>query len=42
MYKAPFFILQVEEDCQLTTVDEIAAAVNQMLRRIYEPAAASN
>lgn len=31
--------VKVEEECQLTTVDEIAAAVNQMLRRIQEAAA---
>lgn len=27
---------QIEEGCQLNTVDEIAAAVNQMLGRIQE------
>ncbi|KAG6671965.1 hypothetical protein I3842_16G031600 [Carya illinoinensis] len=31
--------VKVEEGCQLNTVDEIAAAVNQMLRRIQEEAA---
>lgn len=31
--------LKVEDDCRLTTVDEIAAAVNKMLRRIQEEAA---
>ncbi|KAK9271056.1 hypothetical protein L1049_026645 [Liquidambar formosana] len=30
--------LKVEDGCQLTTVDEIAAAVHQMLRRIQEEA----
>jgi hypothetical protein len=30
---------QVEEGSQLNTVDEIAAAVNQMLRRMQEEAA---
>nr|QJQ51198.1 bHLH transcription factor bHLH10.3 [Gardenia jasminoides] len=32
--------LKAEDDCRLTTVDEIAAAVNKMLRRIQEEAAA--
>ncbi|XP_039041479.1 transcription factor bHLH96-like isoform X2 [Hibiscus syriacus] len=33
--------VKVEEGCHLNTVDEIAAAVNQMLRRIQEEAAFS-
>ncbi|GMI82810.1 hypothetical protein like AT1G72210 [Hibiscus trionum] len=33
--------VRVEEGCHLNTVDEIAAAVNQMLRRIQEDAAFS-
>ncbi|XP_040997808.1 transcription factor bHLH96-like [Juglans microcarpa x Juglans regia] len=33
------FSVKVEEGCQMNTVDEIAAAVNQMLRRIQEEAA---
>ncbi|KAI4307440.1 hypothetical protein L6164_030629 [Bauhinia variegata] len=33
--------VKVEEGCQLNTVDEIAAAVNQLLRRIEEEAAFS-
>ncbi|KAK8642746.1 hypothetical protein V6N13_012079 [Hibiscus sabdariffa] len=33
--------VKVEEGCHLNTVDEIAAAVNQMLRRIQETAAFS-
>ncbi|KAK4746291.1 hypothetical protein SAY87_012603 [Trapa incisa] len=33
--------VKVEEGCHLTTVDEIAAAVNQMLRRIEDEAAFS-
>lgn len=32
---------QLEEGCQLTTADEIADAVNQLLRRIQEEAASS-
>ena len=36
--KKIFFSLQVEDDCTLTTVDDIATAVYQMLGRIQEEA----